>query len=128
MSAVYEQDVQARAIRRQACQVSLSLTASSDDIIALLLADSSMYYEVQYSTSRDDILAAQATNSLNSPFSTISRTISRPPTSSPLTMSCGNVGQSFNFLRPVDRRNFSSLEEEKWEQATAAHLAEPPRQ
>lgn len=44
---------------------------------------------------------SDSTNSFSSPFSTISLTISSPPTSSPLMMSCGNVGQSFNFFRPI---------------------------
>lgn len=48
------------------------------------------------------ILESQAgeTNSLSSPLATISWTMSSPPTNSPLMMSCGNVGQLLNSLRP----------------------------
>ena len=42
-----------------------------------------------------------AISSLNSPLWTESFKMSSPPTSSPLTMICGNVGQSFRTLRPA---------------------------
>src|SRR5712671_4128023 len=41
-----------------------------------------------------------ASNWASSPVSNISRTISQPPTNSPLTYSCGIVGQSENALIP----------------------------
>lgn len=48
--------------------------------------------------------SSYATSSLNSPFSIISWTTSRPPTNSPLTISCGNVGQSLYRFKPGYRR------------------------